>query len=261
MVSQLHPYHPSVVLWRVWEYAAYQRHTLDEPALDMGCGDGLFFRLVWPHIRDVIGLDIDVAVAEAAKRSGVYREVHVVPSYDLPFESNRFASVFANCSLEHMDQLPEVFRQVSRCLRPGGKFLFSVATDKLLEWTPLPLLLRLVGETARGEFLQSEYVKYHHLVQQFSPKTWAGQLAKADLTVEDYIPIVPEFTARLFLFLDQLWHIPYGGQEVGDRLPAIFASWPNFNSGLEQILSGFLSMERDWATCGGAVFCARKFTG
>lgn len=258
VVCGSYPSHPSMALWRAWEYAAYRHHALDEPALDMGCGDGQFFRLVWPHARDVVGLDVDPAFAEAARKSGAYREVVVVPAYKLPFESNRFAFIFANCSLEHMDHLPEVFGHVARCLRPGGKFLFSVVTNKFLEWTMLPLLLRVLGEPERGELLQCEYIKYHHLLHRFSPKDWSDQLTQANLALEDYIPIVPELTARFFLFLDHLWHIPFQGAEVGESLSALFASWPDFNSGVEDILRGLLRMESNWEMCAGAVFCAQK---
>ena len=257
-MGQCYPHHPSVALWRAWEYAAYRHHALNEPALDLGCGDGQFFRLVWPHVEDVVGLDVNPAVAEAARKSGVYREVHVIPAYELPFESDRFASIFANCSLEHMDQLPAVLRHVVRCLRPGGKFLFSVVTDKFLEWTTLPLLLRITGVPERGRLLQSEYIQYHHLLCPFSPEAWANQLTQVGFIIEDYIPIVPELTARFFLFLDHVWHIPFQGSEVGESLLPLFGAWPGFSSGIEDILRGFLRMESNWATCAGAVFYAQK---
>lgn len=258
VLCSLYPHIPSLIIWRGWEYAAYQRYTLDEPALDLGCGDGRFVRLIWPTVRDVIGIDLDNDIAEVAKASGIYREVKVGPAHELPFESNYFASVFANCSLEHMDRLSEVFENVSRCLRPAGKFLFSVVTDKLLEWATLPLLLRLIGEPKRAASLLHEYIEYHHMINLFSPQAWAEQLSEADLVSEDYIPIVPELTARFFLLLDHLWHVPREGGEVGDALPGIFATWPNFGLGIEEILRGLLHMERDWNHCGGAVFCVRK---
>ena len=45
-ISAIYPYVPSVSLWRAWEFAAYRRYSLKEPVLDVGCGDGGFFRLV-----------------------------------------------------------------------------------------------------------------------------------------------------------------------------------------------------------------------
>src|SRR6185503_14601243 len=91
-VSQLYPYVPSLLLWRAWEYAAYQRYSLPEPVLDIGCGDGRYFQLVWPQIREVVGVDMDPGVADAARRSGVYRAVHETPAHQLPTPQAHFAS-------------------------------------------------------------------------------------------------------------------------------------------------------------------------
>jgi SAM-dependent methyltransferase len=257
-LNGLYPHIPPLIVWRGWEYAAYRRFTLGEPVLDVGCGDGRFFRLVWPEIQDVVGLDIDSDVVEAAKNAGIYRKVHVAPAYDMPFESGGFASAFANCSLEHMDDLTEVLRHIARCLRPGGKFVFSVVTSELLDWTMLPLLLRIMREPDRANALHSSYLEYHHMANVFSSEEWVHQLSESHLLVEGYIPIVPELTARFFLFLDQLWHLPFQDGELGHIFPGVFATWPNFGSGFEEILRGFLLLERDWDTCAGAVFCARK---
>jgi SAM-dependent methyltransferase len=260
VLNRLYPHIPPLIIWRGWEYAAYRRFTLDEPVLDIGCGDGRFFRLVWPGIGDAVGLDINPGIVEVATNSTTYRDVYVAPAYDLPFESGSFASVFANCSLEHMDHLSDVFRHISRCLCPRGKFLFSVVTEKFLEWAMLPLLLQLVGAPDQAKFLQSSHSQYHHLVNAFSPEIWTAQLSEAHFEIEEYIPILPEITARVFLLLDHLWHVPFEHGEVGDMIPGIFARSPNFGPGLEAILQGLLLLERDWTSCAGAVFFARKIS-
>src|SRR6266849_6710505 len=125
-VSQLYPYIPPMTIWRAWEYAAYQRYTLPEPVLDIGCGDGRFFRLVWPQLRDVVGIDMDAGIADAARRARVYREGYVAPAHQLPVLSESFASAFANCSLEHMENLPAVLESIRRSVRLEGPFLLSV---------------------------------------------------------------------------------------------------------------------------------------
>src|SRR5712691_2122802 len=205
-ISQVYPHVPSLCTWRAWEYAAYQRYTLPEPVLDVGCGDGSFFRLVWPQLRDVVGVDMDASVADGARRSGVYREVHVAPAHQLPVLPESFASAFANCSLEHMDNLPAVLESICRSIRLGGPFLFSVVTEKFLEWATLPLLVDQIGELQRARALQVAYEAYHHLVNPLPPQVWREQLEKAGFEVVEHIPIVPELTSRLFLFLDHLWH-------------------------------------------------------
>lgn len=257
-VSQLYPYVPSMCVWRAWEYAAYQRYTLSEPVLDIGCGDGRLIRLVWPRLHDVVGLDMDASVVDAARRSGVYREVHVAPAHQLPVLPGSFASAFANCSLEHMDNLPAVLESICHSVRPGGSFLLSVVTEKFLEWATLPLLVEQVGELERARALQVEYEAYHHLVNPLPPQMWREQLEKASFEVVEHIPIVPELTSRLFLFLDHLWHVRRPGGELGDVLHPYLTTLSNFPQAFRQVLTGIIQMEQDWSMGSGAIFWVRR---
>ncbi|MCG9966643.1 methyltransferase domain-containing protein [Pelotomaculum terephthalicicum JT] len=258
MVSKLYPHIPPMTMWRAWEYAAYKHYNLTEPVLDIGCGDGQFFRLVWPEIRDVIGVDIEPGVVKAAKETGFYRDVYIIPAHDMPFAPGSFASVFANCSLEHMDHLPEVLECIARVLHSGGTFLLSVATDKFLEWASLPLLISCVGVPERAVFLQDEYISFHHLVNPLSPQKWVGQLESAGFEVLEYMPILPELNGRIFLFIDNLWHVKLGMKEIGGFLEEYFATLPNFPIAFGEIMHGLLNAEKIWQIGCGAVFYVRK---
>lgn len=257
-VSQLYPHIPPMLIWRAWEYAAYQHYKLSEPVLDVGCGDGRFFQLVWPQVQDVVGVDIDSGVADSARRSGAYREVYAAPAHQLPVAPKCFVSAFANCSLEHMDHLSEVLSSIHRSLHVGGYFLLSVVTDRLLEWTMLPLLLDQVEEPKRARDLRIEYEAYHHLVNPLSLEVWTEHLEEAGFEILEYIPIVPEMTSRLFLFLDQLWHVRQASGELGDLLYSYLKELPSFLKAFRQILAGVLQMERDWSSGSGIVLWTRR---
>ena len=257
-ISQLYPYIPSLCLWRSWEIAAYQRYRLREPVIDIGCGDGRFFQLVWPKVRDVVGIEIDPEIADAARKSGVYKNVYVTPASQWPVLPQSFDSAFANCSLEHMDDLHDVLINISRSLQKGGRFLFSIVTDKFLEWLPLSLLMDQLGLKERGRELQAEYEKYHHLVNPLPVEIWMRHLKEARFEILEYTPILPEMTSRLFLFLDHLWHVRQADGELGSRLAPYFASLPHFNQALRNILAGLLHMEKDWLIASGVIFYARK---
>jgi SAM-dependent methyltransferase len=257
-VKRLYPYIPSLLLWRSWEYAAYQHYTLDGPVLDIGCGDGRYFKLAWPQVRDVVGVDMDERVAAAARRSGVYREVVVAPAHQIPLPKESFASAFANCALEHMDHLDEVLGTISSCLHPGGTFLISVVTDKFLDWQTLPSLIEQVGEPKRAGELQGAYRSYHHLVNPFSPKVWIEHLDRAGFMVLEHTPIVPEMTSRLFLLLDHLWHVEGLDGELGMSMLRYLRKFERFPQGFRQIIAGLLDMEQDWLIGSGAVFWAQK---
>jgi len=257
-VSLLYPHIPPMTTWRAWECGAYRRYTLPEPVLDVGCGDGRFFQLVWPEVRDVVGVEMEPGAADAARRSGVYREVHVAPAHEVQVPDAAFGSAFANCSLEHMDHLGHVLDRICRSLRPGAPFLLSVVTELFLEWTVLSRLLAEVGEFARGRVLREEYERYHHLVSAFPPEVWAAHLNNAGFEVEEHVPILPQLTSSLFLFVDQLWHVPRPVGELGDVLFPRIVGLRDFPQAFRQILAGVLRMETDWSVGSGAIFLARK---
>lgn len=257
-VSTLYPYVPPMLLWRSWEYAAYRRYALMEPVLDIGCGDGRYFQLVWPQIQNVVGVDMDPGVADAARRSQVYRAVVVSPAHELPTFAHTFASAFANCSLEHMDHLDAVLAGIARNLQSQSPFLLSVVTEKFVEWRALPALVDQLDDPARATALQLEYERYHHLVNPLPLAGWLQQLDKAGFDVLEHIAILPEMTSRLFLFLDHMWHVRRGSNELGDYLYPYLTNIPQFPAAFREIMSGVLKLEQDWTVGSGVVFYARK---
>jgi len=62
---------PPLIMWRAWEVAGYRKYRLPEPVLDVGCGDGRFFRRVFPEIRDVVGVGIHVVAIPGLVRTTV----------------------------------------------------------------------------------------------------------------------------------------------------------------------------------------------
>jgi SAM-dependent methyltransferase len=258
VLSEVYPYVISLCIWRAWEYAAYKRYSLREPIIDVGCGDGRFFQLIWPHHHEVYGVEIDPEVANLARDSGVYREVYTTAAHGLPNTGTAYASAFANCSLEHMDHLEEVLASISRSLNPGGVFLLSVVTPEIIEWTPLPLILTKMGEQKLAESCKEQYLSYHHLVNTLTVSDWRSSLEKAGFEVLEWIPIMPEMISRFFLFCDQLWHVKTADSELGDAIFPHLRTIPNFSAGLRQVFSGLLQMERDCPTGSGAVFWAQK---
>lgn len=257
-VARLYPHIPSLSLWRAWEHAAYKGYSLLEPVLDIGCGDGRWFRLVWPEVREVYGVDIDPATVSLARQSGVYREVFEANASAMTVGDNTYASVFANCSLEHMEHLNAVVSGIHRCLRPGGVFLFSVVTDKYLEWATLPLLMEWMGDRDTADRIRSEFPSYHHLVNALPVEGWCDVLTQAGFEVLEHTPIMPEITSRFFLFLDSLWHLRSDKGELGEPLQSYLQTLPNFPTAFGKILEQVRQMEVDLLTGSGAVFLARK---
>lgn len=258
-VAELYPHIPSMSHWRAWEYAAYQHHRIDGRILDLGCGDGRYFRLIWPQAEDVVGVDMDPAAAENGRQSGVYRAVHLAPAHQVHEPDASFDHVFANCSLEHMDHLEAVLGGIHRLLVPGGSLLCSVVTNRFVEWSLLPHLVARAGFDDAAAALQRDFSAYHHLANPLSVREWEASFERAGLVCEEHIPILPKHNSGIFLLMDSLWHVkrPEGG-EMGDVIFPFLSANAKFPGAFRKVLAGLLDMETDPQDCSGAVFLVRK---
>lgn len=261
-VCALYPYVPSMSHWRAWEFAAYRKFDLAGRVLDLGCGDGRYFRLVWPHVRDVVGVERDEGVADAGVRSGVYAAMHVANAHEVPEPDASFDHVFANCSLEHMDHLDAVLAEVARCLKPGGTLLCSVVTDRFSDWNLLPQLVAAAGHDEASRTLTQDFVDFHHLVNPLPVHEWQRRFEAAGMACDVHVPLLPKINSGFFLAMDGLWHLKRaGGGDLGDIVHPFLTANPNFPAGFRAVLAGLMQMEQDWRDSSGAVFLVRKPIG
>ncbi|RQH08358.1 class I SAM-dependent methyltransferase [Paraburkholderia dinghuensis] len=260
-VFQLYPHVPSLSHWRAWECAAYRHFRVDGRILDLGCGDGRYFHLIWPHAAEVIGVDIDPEVAELGRQSGVYVRTHVAVANAVPEPkpAESFDHVFVNCSIEHVDHLDAGLAEIARYLSPGGMLLCSVVTERFVEWSVLPELVRLAGFDRSADTLRNQFLDYHYLVNPLTVDGWTTNFQRAGLVAEAHISLLPKHNAGAFLLMDNLWHVKKAaGGEGGDVAFPFLSNNPNFPSAFRKIVDGLLEMEQDMLDCCGAVFLMRK---
>jgi SAM-dependent methyltransferase len=94
-------------------------------ALDVGCGEGRFCRMLRPHGIDVVGVDPTpalIAVARTRDTSGVYLEA---PAERLPFGHETFDLVVSYLSLIDIPDIQAAVQEMARVLRPGGALLIA----------------------------------------------------------------------------------------------------------------------------------------
>jgi SAM-dependent methyltransferase len=256
--NALYPYILPLSLWRAWEIAAYRHYALKEPVLDLGCGDGRFFQLCFPRIKQVWGVDLDAHAVELARQSGVYREVCETPADRLPFDDEMFGTVFSNCAMEHMDNIDMVLGEMRRVLRNNGMALFSVVTDQFVELSPLRRLLELIGAHDLAKDVQSSYEEFHRLANPFSIEQWIEHITASGMIVDEYIPILPHPVGSIFLMFDELWHIPHDQFEFGTSLHRYFQGFSRFDRAALKILEGLLELTSPSAPALGVVFRVHK---
>ena len=117
-------------LFRAVEAEAVASHDLKEPILDIGCGDGVFGEVILGRGKQIIGVDLDERALKEAKKRKIYKKLIKADAKNLPFSSDSFASVLANSSLEHIENLGPVLKEIYRVLEKGGVFVLSAPSEK-----------------------------------------------------------------------------------------------------------------------------------
>ncbi len=205
-------------LLRAVEARLYQDYLpLAEPVLDVGCGDGHFASVAFP-LPLAAGIDPGAAVLREAHDRNAYRVLAQAPGDTLPFADQQFATVISNSVLEHIPRVDDVLAEITRVLRPGGRFIFCVPSDhftELLLCTQLLRRLRLETLAAAYERFFNRIARHHHCD---GPEVWQDRLEAAGLQL---VESVYYFSARANHALD-LGHYFGAPSLVAKRL---FGRW------------------------------------
>lgn len=104
--------------------------------LDLGAGAGIVGAMNFRGLAArVCGVDLDPRVIE-----NPYLDEGVVADAEkIPYPDGTFDLVFADNVMEHIDEPPQVFTEIARVLRPGGKLMFKTPNKTHY----MPLIARL----------------------------------------------------------------------------------------------------------------------
>jgi len=204
-LAAIWPYAPSLILWRAHEARALQDVNLEQPILDLGCGDGIFFSQIFSPLQ-AHGCDIDKEMLKRANKTHGYASLTCCNVAKLPYRENSFRTVFSNCVLEHIEDIDHTIAEISRVLIPGGRLVFTVVTPVFEKWFIKTLIWNKLGFSRRVSRIYSEYTILQKHVNVCDYDWWSSRLTKAGLSLErvNYYITFSEF--KTFLGLDRLWH-------------------------------------------------------
>jgi SAM-dependent methyltransferase len=180
---------PSLAAWRAAELKALRQCTFAPPLLELGCGNGRFASLLLPRVD--WGIDLNPREIElCAARNGLYGRLSCMDARRLIFADGVFATVFANCVVEHIPDLDRVLAECRRVLRPGGAL---IATVPLIEMNR-----HLLFRGAWYARLRAGQLQHLNLLAE---DAWVAALSKAGFTS---VQTTPYLSARMCELWDRV---------------------------------------------------------
>lgn len=184
----------TLALVRAIECRLLSSLKFQKPILDIGCGDGVFATQFFEFQLDE-GVDLDPEQVERAGRTGKYKNLQTANAQELPHPDNSFNTVFSNCVFEHIPDIEKVLKEVHRVLRPGGKLIITVPSDKYGDNLLFTNIFRGFGLKKLGQWYADKVNSMSYHVNLFNPETWTQKMEQAGLTNIITIPyLTPEAT-------------------------------------------------------------------
>lgn len=183
-------FHPSTVLFRSIELKTIFNNTFNvdffQPSVDLGCGNGEIAELLFSE-NFTYGVDNGEAKdVEDAIKNKLYKKVFLESAEKMSLPDNSVNFVFSNCVIEHIPDNNAVLGEVSRILKKGGAFVFTIPSHNF------PDYLYLTNKfTSYGLGFLSRFYKYRRnkMLNQFhcySVLDWEKKLAKYAFRIEKY---------------------------------------------------------------------------
>ncbi len=93
--------------------------------LDIGCGAGIHIKHYLKKGAKCSGLDLSETMIELARKNCPTAEFKIGSMTKLPYDNSFFDIVTASLSIDYIENLQDVFKEVNRVLKKDGLFYYS----------------------------------------------------------------------------------------------------------------------------------------
>jgi SAM-dependent methyltransferase len=236
---------------RFLEARIYQRQDFRRPILDIGCGEGLFAKIVFGEKIET-GVDPNPRELDRARVLEAYEELIECKGDAIDKPDGHYNTVLSNSVLEHIPDIEPVFREAYRLLAGGGKFYVTVPSHRFDEYSIVNQMLLAVGLRDLAGTYRSFFNRFWRHYHCYSPDKWSALARRTGFTVTE---IHTYGTKRICLLNDLL--VPFSLLSfIIKRLSNRWVLFP----GLRRLLMtpvamvGYRVLAGDTAQDGGLVF-------
>ncbi|VAX23696.1 hypothetical protein MNBD_NITROSPINAE02-1758 [hydrothermal vent metagenome] len=175
-------------LVRAIDCKSFDQVDLTGSILDVGCGDGVFASILMENKNHKIemGIDFDIGELVKAKRQSVYKNIVNCDTTNLPVKDSSYDTVISNSVFEHIPNLDGALSEISRILKPGGRFIITIPSHHLSDMFLFTKIFNKLGLSSMGKWysdIKNKAWKHYHL---YSPETWVEILSRCGLRVVEY---------------------------------------------------------------------------
>ena len=171
---------------------SFLRNIRGKKILDLGCGSGIYTKILKQRGANVYGVDISPKMIELAKKNVKGVDFKVGTVYKLPYNSETFDIVLASLVVHYFSNLNKALREIRRVLKKNGVFIFS-SDNPVLNITHRmkgkPRKYRIFGNYFKEGKLYEYWPRFGVRMpyQHFTFQTWIRAIVKNGFVIEDYI--------------------------------------------------------------------------
>ena len=243
-----------LALERVVEGKIYNKYPFETPILDIGCGEGVFAKMLFQGRIDT-GIDLNTKEIKRARELGAYNELIVCQGDAIPKPDNSYKTIFSNSVLEHIPKLDLVFQEIHRLLVPGGRFYFTVPSNYFDQYTVANTLLTKFGFHFAAKKYRKFFNNFWKHFHYYSLLQWKELVLRHSFEIIDAYTYNPR---KLCLLNDFLVPFSLPGF-VTKKLTNRWILFPAIRRHLMARLSGIFTSflyDADRCEAGGLVFMA-----
>ena len=170
---------------RAVEGKYYEGIEINEPVLDLGCGDGHFSSVtLGDRSVSLIGVDPEWGSLIEARQYQVFSHLLCAQGDHLPFTNSFFSTTISNSVLEHIPDVDSVLNETNRVMRQGSHLVICVPNDNFTRNLSIARFFDLIGLLWAAAWYRKLFNKISRHFHPDPHDVWTNRLEKSGFKIE-----------------------------------------------------------------------------